>query len=305
MRWRWLRLALPLTVAFASTVNAGADYTISDNVDLVLLDVSVKHPDGAFVSGLGKNNFRVYEDGRACEITHFESVDTPVSIGLVLDNSGSMRPKRPEIITAGLAFAKSSNPRDQFFVINFNNQIYYGLPRPLNFTDNMQLLHNALFYGLPQGQTALYDAIASALHHLELSGRTLRTLIVVSDGGDNVSLIRFNELMKLIESSRATVYTIGLWDPDDHDLNPRVLRKLAAVSGGEYFQPDKLNEVLPIFEKISKDIRHRYTIGFVPDERNDTNTLRTVKVSAQADGRRLNVRTRASFSLTPMGETGK
>ena len=89
------------------------------------------------------------------------------------------------------------------------------------------------------------------------------------------------------------------------DLNPRVLRKLAAVSGGEYFQPDKLNEVLPIFEKISKDIRHRYTIGFVPDERNDSNTLRTVKVSAQANGRRLNVRTRASFSLTSMGETGK
>ena len=106
------------------------------------------------------------------------------------------------------------------------------------------------------GQTALYDAIAYGLKHLDRGHRDKRTLIVVSDGGDNVSHLSFSQLMMLVVASRATIYTVGLFDQNDQELNPGVLHKLANVSGGEYFQPGSLNEMIPVFEKISKDIRN-------------------------------------------------
>ena len=277
-------------------------YTISDNVDLVVLDVSVKDPRGGYITGLNKSNFEVFEDGRRREISQFASIDTPVTVGLVVDDSGSMRTKRPEVILAGLSFAKESNPQDEFFIVNFNNRVTRGLPADMMFTDNLQTLRRALYYGEPQGQTALYDAVAYALKHLEHGHRDKRTLIVVSDGGDNVSSIGFSELMKLIESSRATIYTVGLLDPQNRDLNPGVLRKMASVSGGEYFQPEELSQILPTFNRIAKDIRNRYTIAYVPDEINDKNAVRKVKVTAEENGRKLTVRTRRAYSTVPFSK---
>ncbi len=277
-------------------------YTLSDNVDLVLLDASVKDPRGGYVTGLTKQNFQVFEDGHPREITQFADADTPVTVGLVVDNSGSMRLKRPEVILAGLAFAKESNSQDEFFVVNFNNSVMRGLPADVLFTDKLQQLRSALYFGQPVGQTALYDAIAYSLKHLEYSHRDKRTLIVVSDGGDNVSTTTFPELLKLIEASRATIYTVGLYDPDDHDLNPNVLRKMAAISGGEFFEPEKLDDVIPTFNKISKDIRNCYTIGYVPDEINDKRMVRTVKLTASENSRKLLVHTRTTYITTPLSE---
>ncbi len=274
-------------------------FTISDNVDLVLLDASVKDARGGYVTGLTKNNFRVFEDGHAREITQFASVDTPVTVGLVVDNSGSMRLKRPEVILAGLAFAKESNSKDEFFVVNFNNAVTRGLPAHMPFTDDLQTLRNALYYGQPEGQTALYDAVGYSLKHLEYSHRDKRTLIIVSDGGDNVSSTPFPELLKLIEASRATIYTVGLYDPEDHDLNPGVLRKMSALSGGEFFHPT-LENIVPVFNKISEDIRNCYTIGYVPDEIGDKRVVRSVKVVATGDSRKLVVRTRTVYTTTPL-----
>jgi VWFA-related protein len=277
-------------------------FTISDNVNLVLLDVNVKRPKGGFVTGLQKGNFKVFEDGHQREITQFASVDTPVTIGLVVDNSGSMRNKKPEVMMAGLAFAKQSNPQDEFFVVNFNNAVLRGLPADVMFTDNLQQLRSALYYGQAAGQTALYDAIAYSLEHLEYGHRDKRTLIVVSDGGDNVSRTSFPELIKMIEASRATIYTVGLYDADEADANPSVMRKIANISGGEFFQPEKLEDVLPVFVKISQDIRNCYTLGYVPDEVNDHHIVRTVKVLAEEDNQRLNVHTRTTYITTPLSQ---
>ena len=277
-------------------------FTISDNVNLVLLDVSVKGPKGGFVTGLERGNFQVFDDGQTRQITQFASVDAPVTVGLVVDNSGSMRFKRPEVVLAGLAFAKQSNPQDEFFVVNFNNAVVRGLPDRTMFTDDLQMLRSALYFGQPVGQTALYDAIAYSLKHLEYSHREKRTLIIVSDGGDNASKTSFPELMQLVEASRATVYTVGLYDPDDHETNPGVLRKLASVSGGEFFEPAKLDDIIPVLTKISKDIRNSYTIGYVPDETNDKRTLRSVKVAAQENSKKLSVRTRSMYMITPFSE---
>lgn len=294
--------ALGTGQASQTSRSAPGVYTIEDNVNLVLLDVRVKDPRGGYITGLHKSNFQVYEDSRPREITQFASVDTPVTVGLVVDNSGSMRLKRPEVVTAGLAFAKESNPKDEFFVVNFNNSVVRGLPPRTLFTDDLQALRAALYYGQPVGQTALYDAVAYALRHLEYSHRDKRTLIVVSDGGDNVSNTTFPELLKLIEASRATIYTVGLYDPEDHDLNPGVLRKMSSLTGGEFFEPEQLTDMVPVFDKISKDIRNSYMLGYVPDEINDKRVLRTVKVTASEANRKLVIHTRTTYTTTPLSE---
>jgi Ca-activated chloride channel family protein len=278
-------------------------YTISDNVNLVLLDVSVRDPRGGYVRNLTKEDFQVSEDGRPQKITQFGSVDTPITVGLVVDDSGSMRLKRPQVVLAGLAFAKESNPQDEFFVVNFNDRVVRGLPDRIAFTDSLQRLRAALYYGEPKGQTALYDAIAYSLKHLELSRQDKRTLIVVSDGADNVSRISLSDLMTFVQASRATIYTIGLFDAENTDRNPNVLRKLAKISGGEYFEPATLDDVVPVFHKISADIRNRYSIGYVPTDIETKPALRSVRVSAASkDHRKLIARTRTAYSVMPFSE---
>jgi Ca-activated chloride channel family protein len=284
-----------------SDADAQGVFTISDNVNLVLLDVGVKGQNGGYVTGLQRANFRVFEDGRLRDITQFSSVDSPVTVGLVVDNSGSMRPKKPDVIMAGLSFARQSNSQDEFFVVNFNNSVVRGLPSHVMFTDKLQELRAALFYGQPVGQTALYDAIAYSLRHLEYAHQEKRTLIVVSDGGDNASKTSFGELMKMIEASRASIYGVGLYDREDPDANPAIMRRIAAVSGGEFFQPAKLEDVLPVFDKIAKDIRNTYTIGYVP-AMSDHNSVHTVRVVAEENSRRLTVHTRTAYITTPFSE---
>ena len=308
-----MRIVLMISLFITAVALCGAgqelpDFKISDNVNLVLLDVSVKDAHGGYVTDLKRDNFQVFDNDQPRPVTHFSSVDTPVTVGLVVDNSGSMRTKRSEVISAGLAFAKESNPQDEFFVINFNNSVFEGLPKRMPFTDNLHVLRSALYYGEPMGQTALYDAVAYGLKHLELSHRDKRTLVVVSDGGDNVSTIKFPELLRLLESSRATVYTVGLYDPDDRNAHLAVLKKLSNVSGGRFFQPATLADIAPVFSGIAKDIRNCYNLGYAPSEDNPNRTIHTVGVLAKENGRKLVVRTRTTYSmksLTPLtGQEG-
>jgi VWFA-related protein len=291
--------AFAFVLALAAQTPRPDVFTIRDNVELVILDVAVQDARGAFARNLQRQNFRVWEDGRPRDISHFSAEDVPVTVGLVVDNSASMIRKRAEVITAGLAFTRESNPRDRFFVVNFNDSVIPGLPNSLRFTDDPSTLRSALYVGKPQGKTALYDAIVYGIRHLELSGEEKRTLVIVSDGGDNASHTSSPELMKTIEASRATIYTIGLYDADSGDLRPGVLRKIARVSGGQYFEPKQMADVLPAFQAISADIRHRYTIGFVPGRYEKARVVRSLKVMAEVDGRKLKVRTRASYSAGP------
>jgi Ca-activated chloride channel family protein len=293
-----LFLLLPGSRAFAQNPSPTGEFKISTDVDLVLLDVSVREAKGGYVSGLTKDNFHIFENGAPQKITEFASADIPVTIGLVMDASGSMKSKRPDVITAGLVFIGASNPQDQIFVVNFNDKVRRGLPDAVPFTDDIRLLGAALSKDGAQGQTALYDAIAFALGHLESGRRAKKALIVVSDGGDNRSQRNFKEVMQLIQESRATVYTVGIFDPDDPDQNPQVLARIAKVSGGESFLPEKLDEISPICKKIAKDIRNRYTIGYIPVRTSDKAGLRKIRLVAAAPDRgKLIVRTRASYLL--------
>jgi VWFA-related protein len=280
---------------------AEKEFTISTTSRLVLLDVSVKDTAGGFAAGLTKENFKILEEGKPQTITQFADADIPVTIGLAIDQSGSMRPKRPEVITAALAFIQASNPQDEMFVLNFNERVHHGLPDTMMFSDNIKQLRAALWSGVPEGRTALYDAITEGLKQLVMGRKDKKTLIVISDGGDNISKATLKDVVKLVEESVATVYTIGVFDQDDPDRNPGVLKRLAEISGGQAYFPEKLEGIVPVCKAIAKEIRTRYTIGYIPST--EGKRVRHIKVVATAPDRgKLIARTRTLYAFPDEGQ---
>jgi len=274
----------------------GDEYRIRVNANLVVLHATAQDHKGALVSGLDKDSFQVYEDGALQQIKYFSHDDVPVTVGLVIDNSGSMGRKRAEVIAAALAFARSSNPQDQMFVVNFNEHVRFALPGNTPFTGQVSELEAALSTVITSGQTALYDAVAAALEHLKKGDRDKKVLIVMSDGGDNASKHTLAQIMALVQHADVIVYTIGLFDEADDDRNPQVLRQLAKDTGGDVFLPQSIKDAVPILERIARDIRSQYTIAYVPANRKQDGTYRAIEVKASATGRgQLSVRTRAGY----------
>jgi VWFA-related protein len=272
------------------------DFRVKSEVELVLLDVSVKDRDGGFVSGLTKENFQVFDNKVEQPIRVFAAQDAPVTVGLVVDNSGSVRPKKPDIVTAALTFVTQSNPQDEVFIVNFNDRVVLGLPPEMPFSDNRQLLRQALLLNPAQGRTALYDALKLALEHLDKGRLDKKTLVLVSDGGDNASDTTKDEIMKLAERSLATIYTVGIFNPDDRDKNPGFLKALAKLTGGEAYIPENSSHLVGICEKIAHDIRNRYTVGFSPTAGPNETKAHPVRVNAtDANNRKLDVRTRTHY----------
>jgi Ca-activated chloride channel homolog len=234
----------------SSTQRRPADtYTIRVDVDMVILHATAQDHKHALVSGLDKDNFQVYEDGVLQPIKNFSHEDIPVTVGLVIDNSGSMGPKRTDVIVAALAFARSSNPQDQIFVVNFNERVSFGLPDNTPFTDQVAQLEVALSRIRAQGETALYDALAAALEHVRMGNRDKKVLIIISDGGDNTSKHKLTEIVTMVGQPDAIIYTIGIFDEQDPDRNPVVLKRLAKDTGGEAFLPESLKDIAPICER--------------------------------------------------------
>jgi VWFA-related protein len=260
------------------------------------LHVTVQSHKDMFASGLGKENFQVYEDGVLQQISSFSSEDMPVTVGLVVDNSGSMKPKVGEVIAAATAFARSSNPEDQMFVVLFNENVSFGLPASTPFTDKEAQLRVALSRIKATGMTALYDAVAAALEQVKKGNRDKKVLIVISDGADNASKRSLSQVMALARQSDTIVYTMGLFEEGDPDRNPGALKQLARATGGETFLPESLKEVVPICERIAREIRNQYSIAYVPTNRKQDGAFRAIQVKASAPGRgRLSVRTRAGY----------
>jgi Ca-activated chloride channel family protein len=274
----------------------GDQYKISVSVGMVALNATVRNREGVLVSGLGKEDFQVYEDGVPQQIESFSHDDIPVTVGLVVDNSGSMRPKRREVILAALAFARSSNAEDQVFVVGFNENVYFGLPDDTPFTDKAPQLNAALSKIAANGMTALYDAVAAALDHLKKGNRDKKVLMVISDGGDNASKHNLAQILATAGQSDAIIYTIGVFDEDDPDRNPRALRQLSRATGGEAFLPVSTKDIYQICQHIANDIRNQYSIGYLPTNRKQDGAYRVIQVNAGKQGReRLVVRTRAGY----------
>ncbi|HLY15953.1 MAG TPA: VWA domain-containing protein [Bryobacteraceae bacterium] len=271
------------------------DFVIRSDVRLVLLDVSVKDRDGGMVMGLNKDNFHVDENGAPQDITVFASKDVPVTVGILVDESFSMTPKRAEVLQAAGAFVEASNPRDEIFVLNFNDTVRRGLPKDVLFSDDLQQLRDALSRGVPQGRTALNDAVMDGLQQLEEGRRDKKTLIVISDGGDNASQHKRREMLDRVERSLATVYTVGLFTPGDPEQDPGILKKLAKMTGGQAYFPTDPEDMTEVCTGIAKDIRTRYTIGYLPPESNG-GAERRIHVRVAVPGRPgLSARTRVSY----------
>lgn len=272
------------------------DYHVSVDLNLVLLHATVRDRSGRHVSNLKQENFQVYEDGVRQSIRIFTNEDIPVTVGLVVDHSGSMRRKLADVSAAARTFAKASKPEDQIFVVNFNEYLSLGLPLDTPFTSNLDALEAAILNAPAAGETALYDAIAFGLQRLRLGTHAKKILLVISDGGDNASAIPLPELLKQAAESDALLYTIGIFRPENADRNPRVLRRLAQATGGDSYFPAALSEVVATCERIAIDIRNQYTIGYVSAKKTQQSTYRNVQVRASAPGAgKLRVRTRAGY----------
>jgi Ca-activated chloride channel homolog len=290
--------ALPVLLLFA-LAGFGAQqpaFRISVDVNLVVLHATVIDRQGGFVSDLSEQGFEVYEDRAPQRIRLFKSEDVPVTVGLVIDHSSTMGPKLEEVTVAALTFAQSSNLEDEMFVVNFNEKVSLGLPSRTRFTNKIAELQAAIWKVEAGGQTALYDAIAKALEELEGGSRDKKVLIVISDGGDNRSKRSLDQVMKRAAQSSAIIYTVGLFDESDPDRNPGVLKRLAQATGGEAFLPGEASEVVAICERIARDIRHQYTIGYVPLNQAHNGAYRTIRVVARGKGHdKLLVRTRTGY----------
>jgi Ca-activated chloride channel homolog len=285
--------------------NGREDFRISVQVDLVVIQATVRDRAGHSVPGLTEHDFEVHEDGALQSITLFRHEDTPVTIGLVVDHSGSMRGKLSEVTTAAKMFVKSSNPEDQMFVVNFNDDVSLGLPSAKRFSNSADELGNAIGNAPAMGTTALYDAIVAALQGLQKGEREKKALIVISDGGDNASQATLDRVLRMAEQSSAVIYTIGVFAEDDPDRNPKVLRRLAQETGGEAFFPSKLSETVEICQRIARDVRNQYTIGY-SSMSGKPGVYHAIRVTARSpEHGKLSVRTRAGYIAGGEFEPGK
>jgi len=220
----------------------------------------------------------------------------------VIDNSGSMREKRDQVNAAAMTFVRTSNPKDEAFVVNFNDEYY--LDTDGDFTSDQANLHDALSRIDTRGSTALYDAVIGSLAHLKKGHKDKRVLLLVTDGDDTASEKTFEDAIKASEESNATIYAVGVYSDDDreHDKkmvrrSKKVLTELAEATGGQAYFPDRLDQVTPICEEVAKEIRNQYTLGYYPANTSHDGAFRPVQVKViPPNGRgKLAVRTRSGY----------
>jgi VWFA-related protein len=273
----------------------------SGRSELVVLDVTVKEKNGAFVGTLPASAFAVTEDGRPQKIELFDERDAPATVGLLIDSSGSMQPSRDRVIAAAATFAETSNPQDEMFVLSFNDTVTAALPSGEAFTSSPDTLRAAMNRTISAiGRTALYDAVASGLSHVAEGSYARQVLVVVSDGGDNASAATFDSVLRQAQASNAVIYTVALADPLDTDANPRRLKQIADASGGEAFTPPDIAHVESALRQIAKDVRSSFALGYASTNEARDGKFRRIKVVARtSEGRTLVVRTRQGYVANP------
>lgn len=273
---------------------SGDVFVFRKEVDEVTLHATVVDDKNHLVTGLDRTNFTVYEDGKPQKVTSFRREDIPVAVGIVIDNSGSMRDKRPAVNAAAINFVKSSNPQDKVFIVNFNEDFFLDQ----DYTASIPKLKDALERIEARGGTALYDAVVASSDHLKKSGLLeKKVLLVVTDGEDNASQESLEQaIRRLQEENGPTVYTIGLLAEERSKRAKRALREMAEETGGLAFFPQGLAEVDAITQQIAHDIRNQYTLGYKPTKPQSEGGFRAVKVVAEAKGyKNLQVRTRSGY----------
>ena len=272
----------------------GGVYVFKTRVEEVVLHATVIDDKHRLVTGLTKNDFQVFEDGAPQQITSFRREDIPVALGVVIDNSGSMRDKRPQVNQAAINLVRASNPQDEVFIVNFNDEYYLDQ----DFTSQVPQLKEALDRIESRGGTALYDAVVASADHLKKNGRLdKKVLLVVTDGEDNASRESLEQAIRRLQAENGpTVYTVGILGSEKQRRARRALTEMAEQTGGVAFFPKDLGEVDSITQAVAHDIRNQYTIGYRPSNSRAQGGYRTIKVDARAPGyKHLQVRTRSGY----------
>ena len=274
-------------------------YTLRRDVEEVVLNVTVLDDHNKLVMNLTKPDFSVAEDGVAQSIISFQHEDIPVSMGLLVDNSGSMRDKRQAVNSAALDLVKASNKDDEAFVVNFSDEAYIDQ----DFTSDLGKLREGLAHIDSKGGTALYDAVVASADQLAKGAkRPKQVLLVITDGEDNASVMSLEQTIQRIQALQGpVVYSIGLLFKDEGGGREarrakRALQILSSETGGVAFFPKSLDEVDQIAEEVARDIRSQYTIGYHSTKAASLGGYRIVKVEAHAQGYgKLIVRTRTGY----------
>src|SRR6184192_3263036 len=260
--------------------NAGKQgSSIKVDVNLVVLHTTVLDDRHRFADGLKSENFRVFEDKVEQKLSVFKREDVPVSMGLVIDNSGSMRDKRPRVNEAAITLVQASNPQDEAFVVNFNDDFYLDLDK--DFTSSIPELKEALERIDSRGSTAMRDAILGSLDHLKKASKDKHVLLIVTDGEDNSSHYSLEKAIRDIQKTDTVIYTIGLLSQESKKSAKkakRALEDIAKASGGVAYFPENVEDVHNICQQVAHDIRNQYTLAYYPTNARRDGTFRTVTV---------------------------
>ena len=274
--------------------NEGGAFVFKAEVQEVILHATVLDEKQRLVTNLDKTSFTVFENNQPQTVKSFRHEDIPVAMGIVIDNSGSMREKRDKVNKAAINLVKASNPNDQVFVVNFNDEYYLDQ----DFTGKIDKLSQALEKVESRGGTALYDALVASADHLKKNARLEKKVIfVVTDGEDNASRESLEQAVQRLQAENGpTVYAIGLLGDEKQRRARRALQEIATRTGGVAFLPRTLDEVDEISRSVAHDIRNQYTIGYQPTTPKSAGGYRAIHVDAHAKGYgKLTVRTRSGY----------
>ena len=248
---------------------------------LVLIPVTVTDPMNRFVTGLERENFKLFEDKQPQEISQFSSEDAPLSVGVVFDSSGSMGHKLEKSRQAVAQFFKLANPEDEFFLVQFNDSAQMIQP----FTRSLEEIQNKLTFVQSKGRTALLDAVYMALQEMKKARNPRKALLLISDGGDNSSRYSEAEIKALVKETDAQIYAIGIYEgygargrtPEEAN-GPALLTEIAEVTGGRQYAVDNVNELPDVAAKIGVELRNQYVLGYRPQNQVRDGKYRKVQV---------------------------
>jgi VWFA-related protein len=271
---------------------------------LVVLQCTVVDKSGRLITTLPQSAFQVFENGALQQVKLFKREDVPVSMGLIIDNSGSMREKRQKVAAAAVALVKDSNKEDEVFVVNFNDDPYLDC----DFTNDVQKMDQALSKIDSRGGTAMRDAIRVSIDHMkEKAKRDKKVILLVTDGNDNASSYSLENLVKAAQQSEIIIYAIGLLNEEERreaKQAKRALDLLTVATGGQAYYPKELADVERIAHQVAHDIRNQYTITYTPANQALDGSFRQIKVTANGSGHPV-VRTRTGYYATPDSASAK
>jgi Ca-activated chloride channel homolog len=251
---------------------------IKRDVDLVLVPVTITDPLNRLVTGLDRDNFQLYEGKQPQDIRHFSSEDTPVSLGVIFDMSGSMGSKIDRAREAVLEFFKTANPQDEFFMITFADKP----DEVTDFTQSVEDIQGKLVYTIPKGRTALLDAIYLGVSKMRQAKYPKRALLIISDGGDNHSRYTEGEIKNLVKEADVLIYAIGIYDhyfpTEEERLGPQLLTEVTELTGGRSFTIDNPNDLADVATKIGIELRNQYVLGYRPKNPVRDGKWRKIKV---------------------------